>query len=65
MERVGDGGNNTNVDVADSVVNEFKEGGNRDGYDQTGIGIISHQGKDTAAPVIGTTSTTIIVPTNG
>jgi len=50
MEQVGDGDINTTVDMADSVVREFKDGGNSDGdvpadialiHDQVGTGGVS------------------------
>jgi len=43
MERVGDGGISTNVDIANSVISEFKDGGNSDGDVPTDIAMIHNQ----------------------
>jgi len=51
MEQVGDVDNITNVDVPDTAVHKFKDGGNSDGDDHTDIAMIHEQvvtGKDCA-----------------
>ena len=45
MEQVGDGDINTTVDMADSVVREFKDGGNSDGDVPADIALIDDQGE--------------------
>jgi hypothetical protein len=46
MEQVGDGDINTSVDMADSVVREFKDYGNSDGNVPADIALIHDQGKN-------------------
>ena len=46
MEQVGDVDNITNVDVPDTAVHKFKDGGNSDGDDHTDIAMIHEQGED-------------------
>jgi hypothetical protein len=45
MEQVCDGDIDTNVDITDSVVREFKDGGNSDGDDPVDIALLHDQGE--------------------
>lgn len=53
MEQVGDGDINTNVDMAGSIVNAFKDGGNSVGDVHTDIALMHDQGENALRTTCG------------
>ena len=56
MEQVGDGDIDTNVDMAGSIVNAFKDGGNSVGDVHTDIALMHDQGENALRPTCGVTT---------
>ena len=53
MEQVGDGDISTDVGMAGSIVNEFKDGGNSVGDIHTDIGLMHDQGESSLSVTCG------------